>query len=254
MISEGSKFGIDTLAASAPATLANAEAATALGTKPLFWGRYFYAPGQMNSSGKKDSHYSAAENALLRSKGIKLMPLARQTKHVKRDAALGVADAKLNVDAIFECFPATYLTGADPRVLVYLDVESTDPLTTEYYSGWAKTLMAYSQAHSGGLVHFLPAIYTGVKDDKTWTALRAATLLGAPCFGAWLARYYYKSPAAKPWSDSLATPAVAPPCPLLAWQYWGSPDKAPLNENFDTSVINPAHEDVLLNGLIMPPP
>jgi hypothetical protein len=75
-------LGIDSLVVSSQDALTSATSADYLGQAPAFWGRYFYAPGQINSGGHKDSHYSAAENGFLRSRGIRLLPIARQTTHV----------------------------------------------------------------------------------------------------------------------------------------------------------------------------
>ena len=62
--------------------MANAQTPAFLGAMPAFWGRYFYAPGQIDSSGEPDSHYSVGENAFLRAGNIRLMPIARQTGNV----------------------------------------------------------------------------------------------------------------------------------------------------------------------------
>jgi hypothetical protein len=198
--------------------------------------------------------YSARENAFLRAHGIRLLPIARQTAHVKGDGALGVADAKRNVDAIFEALPPSYLAGADPAILVYLDVETDDPLAADYYEGWSTTLLSYSQQRSGGTVSFRPALYAGPKRPDTWAALRAALARGCLCYGAWIARYYYDSPIPHAWDDALVTPEEGSPVPLLAWQYWASADDAPPEWNFDSTLINPAHADVFLDGLAQPPP
>src|ERR1700753_2637992 len=137
-------LGIDRLDVSSQAALTNATSQAYLGQAPAFWGRYFYAPGQINSSGQKDSHYSAAENGFLHGKGIRLLPLARQTGNVGRDSATGIADAKKNVAAIFEAIPAAYLAGSDPNPLVFLGVEPKNPLNPDYYAGWSSTLARYS--------------------------------------------------------------------------------------------------------------
>ncbi len=244
--------GIDSLVPSSAAALGNAQSNTYLGQPPAFWGRYFYAPGQINSSGKKDTHYSAKENAFLRASNIRLLPVARQTGNVG-DPNKAAADAKNNVDAIFECLPVNYLAGADPSALVFLDVESDRPLVAGYYKAWAETLAQYSQQVSQGRVRLLPAIYAGPLDKQTWTALKAALGGGSACYGAWMARYYYGSPVPRPWEDDLVTPQGGVQPPILAWQYWASPDQATPPFNFDTSLASPAHSDVLLNGLIMPP-
>lgn len=246
-------LGIDSLAVSSAAALANAQSGTFLGQKTAFWGRYFYAPGQINSQGKPDSHYSSAENAFLRSNNIRLMPIARQTGNVGGDAAQAATDAKKNIHAIFESIPAEYLSAADPKVLIFLDVEASRPLSPAYYEGWAETIADYSLEASNGRVQFLPAIYAGTKSDATWAALREAIRSGSACYGAWVARYYYGSPVPRPWDDSLVTPDGGLVPPILAWQYWESADGAPTDFNFDTSVACPAHSDVLLDCLIMPP-
>lgn len=247
-------LGIDTLAAAGSAALANAQSPAFLGASLSFWGRYFYAPGQRNSQGKKDTHYSAAENGFLRANGIRLLPIARQTGNVGGSAAKGVADAKNNVDAIFETIAPSYLAGADPNALVFLDVEQGNPLATDYYAGWADTLANYSSQLSNGHVRFRPAIYAGPKNAKTWKSLSTAMNNGSGCFGAWIARYYHGSPVPAPWDDSLVAPVGKGPFPpLLAWQYWASADDAAAAFNFDTSIVNGLHADVLQDGLIMPP-
>jgi hypothetical protein len=247
-------LGIDSLTVSGAAALAHAQSPSFLGQMPAFWGRYFYAPGQINSSGHRDSHYSAAENGFLRSNGIRLLPLARQTGNVVRDSAKGEADAKLNVDAIFETIPAGYLAGTDPNALVFLDVEASHPLNPDYYAGWSATISSYSAQRSGGGVKLKPAIYAGTKSAPTWAALATALARGSLCYGALIARYYYGSPVSNGWHPDVLTPDGGITPPILAWQYWASADDAPANLNFDTSIASPYHSDALLDGLIMPPP
>jgi hypothetical protein len=250
--------GIDSLAISSHSALLNASSSSYLGTKPQFWGRYFYAPGQINSSGKKDTHYSSAENALLHDNGIRLIPIARQTGRVTRGAVEGEEDAKRNCDAIFEAISIAYLAAADPDILIYLDVEQNTPLTTAYYAAWAATISSYSQQQSANRVRLRPAVYTGPKSDQTWNSLRMALLNGAACYGAWIARYYYGSPVPRDWSKDDETNLLTPNggtggVPILAWQYWASADDAPPALNFDTNIGKPVYADVLVAGAIMPP-
>jgi hypothetical protein len=249
-------LGIDSLVASSREALANATSKSYLGQAPAFWGRYFYAPGQINAEGHSDSHYSAAENNFLRINGIRLLPLARQTGHVGRDSATGSIDAKQNVDAIFEAIPAAYLAGSDPNTLVFLDVEPEIPLDADYYAGWSSTIASYSSQVSQGSVKFKPAIYANTRDDQTWSALARALTGGSLCFGIYVARYYYADDPTPDhgWQTSVLTPSSGVTPPILAWQYWASPDKAPADMNFDTNIVSPFHSDVLLDGLIMPPP
>jgi hypothetical protein len=246
-------LGVDSLVPSASNLLSNARSAAYLGQMPALWGRYFYAPGQINSSGHKDTHYAAAENGFLRANGIRLLPVARQTGNVGGNGAIAVKDATNNVAAIFAELPPAYLSGADPDLLVFLDVEQDSPMTAEYFANWSATLIAEGAKQSGQRVRLHPAIYSSQSAAATWDALRAAIAGGAVCDGAWIARYYYPSPIPHAWSDALTTPANGLPCPILAWQYWESPDHAPAALNFDTTIVNPAHADILIGRLALPP-
>jgi hypothetical protein len=249
-------LGIDSLVVSSQAALNNAISKSYLGQAPAFWGRYFYAPGQINSSGRKDSHYSAAENGFLRNNGIRLLPLARQTGRVGTDSATGSADARLNVNAIFEAIPAAYLAGSDPNPLVFLDVEPKHPLDADYYAGWSSTIATYSSQISHGAVRFKPAIYANQHDDPTWSALARALTGGSLCFGIYIARYKYPDDPTPDhgWRPDLVTPAGGVTPPIIAWQYWECADNDPAEKNFDTNIASPFHSDVLMDGLIMPPP
>lgn len=252
-VATGRIVGIDSLVPSSSALLSNARLGTYLGQMPTLWGRYFYAPGQINSAGHKDTHYAAAEGGFLRANGIRLLPVARQTGNVGGTAAAATKDASNNVAAIFAEVPPSYLSGADPDLLVFLDVEQNSPMSAEYFSAWSATLTDEGARQSNQRVRLHPAIYSSQSADNTWAALRAAMVNGAVCDGAWIARYYSRSPAPGPWSDALTTPRGGLPCPILAWQYWESPDHAPPALNFDTTIVNPAHADILVDRLALPP-
>jgi hypothetical protein len=245
-------LGIDSIVPSSAALLATARSNDYLSRLPQFWGRYFYAPGQINSSGHPDTHYAPSENALLRANNIRLLPVARQTANVTQPNK-AKTDAEKNAAAIFEVFSAQYLSGADPDVLVFLDVEQNTPLAAGYYKTWSDTIISEANRISIGRVRFHPAVYGSRGDATTWTALKQAMVDGAVCDGVWIARYYYPTPVPKPWSDQLTTPTVALACPILAWQYWASPDHAPATANLDTNLASPAHADILIDRLIMPP-
>jgi hypothetical protein len=242
--------GIDTLVPSSAAALGNAQSAHYMGQAPVFWGRYFYAPGQVNSAGRVDTHYSAAENAFLAANNISVLPIARQSGNVGGSQAKGAADAQNNVNAIFELFPPAYLAAACPDLFVFLDVEQGSPLASDYYLGWSGRLV---QAGAAGQVRLHPAIYAGQADLTSWTALAQAVAAGAVCEGGWIARYHFGSPVPRAWDDAIVTPVAGSPCPLLAWQYWASADGAPAAENFDTSLVNPAHDGALAAWLVVPP-
>ncbi|HLH98017.1 MAG TPA: hypothetical protein VKW08_23165 [Xanthobacteraceae bacterium] len=245
-------LGMDSLVLSSADLLANAQSKDYLGGTPQFWGRYFYAPGQINSSGKRDTHYSAAESPLLRANNIRVLPIARQTANV-RQPTKAKADAVNNVAAIFEVFSAQYLSGADPDVVVFLDVEQSTSLAAGYYEIWSDTIVSEAARISNDRVRFYPAVYGSRSDESTWKALKQAMDGGSACYGVWVARYYYPTPVPKPWSDPLTTLPVTLACPILAWQYWASPDDASETTNFDTNLACPAHSDMLLSRLVMPP-
>jgi hypothetical protein len=198
--------------------------------------------------------YSAAENAFLAARNIRLLALARQTGHVNGTAAAGAADAQHNVDAILAEIPVAHLVATGQSPMVFLDVEQGNPLSQDYYQGWADTLVAHSAAQSGGQFSFRPALYAVPGSAPTWTALAAAMAAGSACAGAWIARYphvAYQTQAA--WNPALVTPAGGAPVPLFAWQYWECPNLAPPPLNFDTTLVNPDSQADFLDGLIQTP-
>lgn len=248
-------FGLDSLS---PTSLGKLATVTGrLGRlRPAFWGRYFYAPGQLASGGHRDpDHYASAESSLLRAHGIRVLPIARQTGNVGRDAAQAATDAERNVAAIFECFSPDYLAGADPDVLVFLDVEEAvgqPRLTADYYAAWSRRLEERGAEASDGRVSLRPAIYTSQGARETFLALARAIGAGAHCFGVWTARGLSQGePMA--FSDAQMLPVVGLSCPTLLCQFFLSADQAPPDENLDMSVVNPAHQDILLSRLVMPP-
>lgn len=251
----GSVFGVDSLSPAGRGKLATVTGALGV-PAPGFWGRYFYAPHQVASGGNVDSnHYSPAENSFLRARGIRVLPIARQTGHVAGTAAQAVSDARQNVAAIFECFSPGYLASADPDVLVFLDVEEQvgqPVLTSQYYAAWSAEIERASAESSGGLVAMRPAIYTSRGARDSFLALKAAMAGGSHCFGVWTARgLSHGSPLA--FSEAQMLPVVPLDCPTLLCQYFLSPDQAPPDENLDMSVCNPAHQDMLMSRLVMPP-
>jgi hypothetical protein len=225
------------------------QATSTFGAAPSFWGRYFHAPGQIDYAGVVDStNYSATESQFLNSNGIRVLPIARQTRAVGTDQATGRAHAALNVQALFEAFAPSYLYGADPDVLMFLDVEQGTPLSQGYYSGWSDELVKQGSARSSGTVNLHPAIYMGQANTASAAALNAAVSSGSICAGVWIARYWNNTCAPPAdWDDTLVTPNGGLPCPILAWQY------ADACGSFDCSQANPAHQDILISRLVLPP-
>src|SRR6266436_9069477 len=83
----------------------------------------------------------------------------------------GSADAQLNVEDLIKTFGASYLQSQGGRFLMFLDVEGSPSLSTEYYIGWARTLVDHSQSFSHGAVTVLPGVYATQADDTTWRAV-----------------------------------------------------------------------------------
>jgi hypothetical protein len=98
------------------------------------------------------------ENQPLRNKGIRVMPIARQTKHVAAGEDVGIADAKDNAEDLINTFGAQYLQSQVGQVIMFLDVEGAPSLSASYYRGWAKTIVAHSLEFSGGGVRILPGV------------------------------------------------------------------------------------------------
>jgi hypothetical protein len=241
--------GVDTDSAVSSGVLMKATAV--LGAKPVFWGRYFHAPGQIDWKGRFDTvNYAATENELLNSNRIKLLPIARQTPAVGGSDADGRGDAQKNVSALFEALKPAYLYGAAPDVLVFLDVEGAPSLSPAYYAGWSDELQTQGALHSGNTVTLHAALYMSQGDAATASALTSAVAAGALCAGAWIARYDPDVCGPAPaWNDGIVTPRGGLPCPILAWQYCSSDSCA----GYDGSQTNPAHEAMLLARLPVPP-
>jgi len=135
-------------------------AAELFGQMPVLWGRYFTSAA---TSGLVE-YRARRENQALRDRNIRVLPIARQTKHVDSTQAEGSADAQLNVEDLIKTFGASYLQSQGGRFLMFLDVEGTPSLSTDYYLGWARTLVDHSQSISHGTVTILPGVYATQAD------------------------------------------------------------------------------------------
>ena len=220
------------------------------GEIPVVWGRYFTS----SSTGGTVEYRHRRENEPLRNRGTRVMPIARQTKHVRRDESLGVADAKNNVKDVITTFGADYLKDQGGKFLLFLDVEGDPSMSEDYYRGWAKTLVYHSSTFSNGAVTIVPGIYATQGDDTTWRALKAAAATGVPCEGVWVARWRIRGCGALLDFDAnmgLVRPNVALPCEILLWQY---ADDCHGGNGFDCNEINP-NIDVaaFLKKCVLPP-
>src|SRR6185312_11352533 len=159
-----------------------------LGTKPLFWGRYFKGPGDQNPG----RYQAQLEGLILNSNGIRVLPIAQQTNNVALDQSTGHRDGLRNGAAIISSFGQIYLSNLADGIWVFLDVEGPS-LSAEYYKGWSnglivagRTEMVEAGASEG--IRFLPAVYGPKGDDSTWQSLAHAVAEQAQCAGVWIAR------------------------------------------------------------------
>ncbi|HEX7318049.1 MAG TPA: hypothetical protein VF297_29360 [Pyrinomonadaceae bacterium] len=221
------------------------------GQAPLFWGRYFTSP---TATGTVEYHHGT-ESPVLAQHNIRLLPVARQTGHVGGSQQQGTSDAQQNVQDFLDTFSQDYLVSQGGQFLLFLDVEGSPStgspsLSLDYYLGWARTLVSYSQSQTGGAVTILPCVYARQGDNETWDVLVSANGQGATCNGAWVARYYYSGCDMHDWNDSVVMPSVALPFDVLLWQYaenccGGTIDCNQTNPNLDTNTL-------LLDRLILP--
>lgn len=224
-------------------------AITLFGATPVFWGRYFTSA----STGGTVEYRHLRENQPLRDHGIRVLPIARQTRNVGGTVADGSADAQQNAEDVIVTFGAGYLASEGGKFYVFLDVEASPSLSADYYTGWAQALETHSASVTGGQVTLLPCLYAARGDTPSWQSLADAVANGADCKGAWVARF--PKPGCQPlpdWDDAVVLPTVAIPCRALIWQYAGD---CYGNGGFDCSVTNPSIDLAadLLNFLILPP-
>jgi len=216
---------------------------------PVLWGRYFKSIH--NTGGAEYRHRQ--ENQILRDNGIRVLPTAQQTTHVNQGRQLGIDDAKLNVEDLIVSFGADYLATQGSEFLMFLDVEPSHPLSLDYYTGWAQTVISESLTLSGNRFKVLPAVYGNHSDNTTWHAIARASQRGVECHGVWVARYGTRPGCTKliEWDNAEVMPAVTLPCQVLLWQY---SEECHGGEGFDCNETNPNIDlqGDLLQKLILP--
>jgi len=219
------------------------------GEPPVFWGRYF--TGVATTGTVEYRHLK--ENQILRDNNIRVLPIARQTKHVDGSQALGSVDAEQNVEDLILTFGQDYLASQGGEFLMVLDVEGAPSLSLSYYRGWAQTVLAHSRDFTDGAVTILPCVYATRGDDTTWQAVADAADRGVPCNGAWIARWRVRGCSILlEFDNAIVLPRVELPCDVLLWQY---ADECHGGNGFDCNQTNPAIdlEGDLLQKLILPP-
>lgn len=225
-------------------------AAELYGEAPVFWGRYFTSIARAGDAGYRQRK----ENRPLRDQGIRIAPIARQTRRVHGTRGDGAADALRNAEHYIAALGVDYLASQGRTFLVFLDVEGSPSLSQDYYAGWANTLAERSSTISNGAVNLVPCVYATQGDNPTWTALAAAAASGAPCGGVWVARWRFGGcHALEEWDQAVVNPRAPLPCPVLMWQY---ANDCHGGGGFDCSQTNPALnlEADLLAHLALPPP
>jgi hypothetical protein len=219
------------------------------GETPVFWGRYFTS----TSTGGTVEYRHLNENKPLHDNGIRVLPIARQTKNVNGTQANGSADAERNSDDLITTFGADYLASLSGEFYMFLDVEGSPSLSQAYYTGWAQTLVDHSNTITGGRVKISPCVYATQADNATWSSVAGAVAAGVQCKGAWIARWPASGCQPLPeWNNNLVKPSVPIPCQILIWQY---ADDCHGGGGFDCSETNPGIDlqNDLLTHLILPP-
>jgi len=219
------------------------------GQTPAFWGRYFTSA---STSGNVEYRH-LKENSILRQNGIRLLPIARQTRNVNGTQAQGSADAEANAEDLIATFGQEYLASQGGQFLMFLDVEGAPSLSPAYFTGWAQTLSSHSADITSNTVRLLPGVYATRSDDVTWQAVTKCAEQGVQCCGAWIARWVHHGCAGSDdWQDAKVSPNVQLPCKVLVWQYsddcWGG-------AGFDCDQANPNIDlnQELLAKLVLPP-
>jgi hypothetical protein len=219
------------------------------GQTPAFWGRYFTSAA---TSGNVEYRH-LKENGILRQNNVRVLPVARQTRHVNGTQAQGSADAETNADDLITTFGADYLASLGSEFLMFLDVEGSPSLSAAYFSGWAQTLAAHSAEITKGALQVMPCVYGTHFDKATWQAVADCAGNGVVCQGVWIARWVQRGCAGlQDWKDAKVTPSVPLPCKVLVWQY---ADDCNGGGGFDCDQANPNIEAdaELLSRLVLPP-
>lgn len=269
-------FGIDT---SGPATAAlSAQATPWIGGAPKFWGRYFNG-----TTTDTKYQYESSENAVLHQLGVSVLCFARQMWDVGVVAA-AQGHAQLNMQGVVNAFGAQYLLGQNISPILYLDLEpeTNNPqyvMSEQYYQNWAATISAGIRV-GGSTIRFRPAVYLNKGDSQqSLINLNAACAAGAACAGLSVAHYVHQAgpdPEVAPpplassmvWNAADVTPLpdpIPPPnptaqIPILVWQYYGDypqvrlPNGKVQGGDIDFEMVNPAYTDVVLSGVVPPPP
>jgi len=213
-----------------------------LGVKPAFWGRYF----SITSPG---GSYTSAEGGPLATNGIKLMPIARQTNHVNGTNAQGQQDGIANVDDLVNRVGAAALKKHKGEILFFLDTEESPVVSSDYYSGWAQSVVAHGKTQK---LKIAPAVYLHHNQTDAWDQLVAAANAGHGPRAAWVVAELNNACASPVpnWDPKFvlpnSNPGFVPPCPIVVRQF----ALDCFDGLFDFSIINPSKQTFMLNRLL----
>jgi len=212
-----------------------------LGTKPLYWGRYFSG---VDFSGAGE-YMRAEESRILNRADIRVLPIGRFTTQVGLGIEEGKRDGQDQAGDLIASFGEDYLVSQGGEFYLFLDVEPSDPLSTAYYTGWSRAVEAISQR-----VKILPCVYLNRSDSTTSRALARAMDNGASCHGLWIANFTDNRFPRMTFDANHARTATPVDAPVLFWQYAGDIDQS----IFDFNLSNPdADASGILSRLVLPP-
>ncbi len=195
------------------------------------------------------------------------------------DSAQAQSHAEANMQGVIDAFGAEYMLDNNIAPLMFLDLEpesltSNYVMDQRYYEVWSAAMVAGVRV-GAGTIKFRPAVYLNVGDSQqSWLNLNAACAGGAVCEGVSVARYLknkYSNPPAYDsltWNDERLTPNPNPippghadaGIPVLVWQYHGDylsvklPNGKTRSGDIDFEMVNPAHEGIVLSGVVPSPP
>src|SRR5450755_260392 len=213
------------------------HATDVLGTKPLFWGRYFSGISFRGAG----EYFHKLEGSALNVADVRVLPIARDTERVTLGMGEGKEDGTFQAQDIVLSFGEDYLSEQGGEYYVFLDVELTQDrntsLSADYFAGWSNAVRNFSSK-----VKFLSCVYLSAADTRTSKVLNLAVRNGAECHGLWIANYgsRFKKPRSPkldfdPEDASLEVNVTA--VPVLIWQYAGE-----IDGDFDLNVSNPEIE------------
>ena len=197
------------------------------------WSRYL-----VNHAGADTSHtvlkeLRLTEVAFLTASHVPLIPIYMPAQQILKGSEASGAAAATEAENLIDAIASP--SHEQKIIMIFLDVEGTQPVSNDFLLGWCKGLRDYQSHH----VQFQPAIYTnaGPLGQSTRLAINA---IRPQCQikGLWYARYVATKALPTAWPDfneSLKHEVEAvPDVPVYLWQYYEDAKK-----QMDFNLINP---------------